>query len=84
MPLDEPVVLRNPRLLVADPRSCDSRASENALGRVDPKHLLQLRIRTRLAVIFGLIVLGVVYVWLIYRVVKGFLKLTEGRPVFPA
>jgi uncharacterized membrane protein len=30
----------------------------------------------------GLIVLGVVYVWLIYRVVKGFLKLTEGRPVF--
>ena len=32
----------------------------------------------------GLIVLGVVYVWLIYRIVKGFLKLTEGRPVFPA
>jgi uncharacterized membrane protein len=32
----------------------------------------------------GLIVLGVVYVWLVYRIVKGFLKLTEGRPVFPA
>ena len=37
-----------------------------------------------LAFLLGLIVLGVVYVWLIYRVVKGFLKLTEGRPVFPA
>lgn len=32
----------------------------------------------------GLIILGVAYVWLIYRVVKGFLKLTEGRPVRPA
>jgi uncharacterized membrane protein len=37
-----------------------------------------------LALGLGLIVLGVVYVWLIYRVVKGFLKLTEERPVFPA
>ena len=32
----------------------------------------------------GLIVLGVAYVWLIYRIVKGFLKLTESRPVYPA
>lgn len=32
----------------------------------------------------GLLILGVAYVWLIYRVVKGFLKLTEGRPVRPA
>jgi uncharacterized membrane protein len=32
----------------------------------------------------GLIILGVAYIWLIYRVVKGFLKLTEGRPVRPA
>ena len=32
----------------------------------------------------GLIVLGVAYVWLIYRIVKGFLKLTESKPVFPA
>lgn len=32
----------------------------------------------------GLLVLAVVYVWAIYRIVKGFLKLTEARPVFPA
>ncbi len=32
----------------------------------------------------GFIVLAVAYVWMIYRVVKGFLKLTEGRPVHPA
>ena len=32
----------------------------------------------------GLIVLGVAYVWLIYRIVKGFLKLTESKPVHPA
>jgi uncharacterized membrane protein len=32
----------------------------------------------------GLLVLAVVYVWVIYRIVKGFLKLTEARPVFPA
>jgi uncharacterized membrane protein len=32
----------------------------------------------------GLLILGVAYIWLIYRVVKGFLRLTEGRPVRPA
>ena len=32
----------------------------------------------------GMIVLAVAYIWMIYRVVKGFLKLTEGRPVYPA
>ena len=32
----------------------------------------------------GLIVLGVAYVWLIYRIVNGFLKLTESKPVHPA
>jgi uncharacterized membrane protein len=32
----------------------------------------------------GMIVLAVAYIWLIYRVVKGFLRLTEGRPVHPA
>lgn len=32
----------------------------------------------------GFLILGVAYIWLIYRVVKGFLKLTEGRPVRPA
>ena len=38
-----------------------------------------------LAVFFvGFFVLFAVWVWMIYRVVKGFLKLTEGRPVFPA
>jgi uncharacterized membrane protein len=32
----------------------------------------------------GLLVLAVVYVWVIYRIVKGFLKLTEAKPVLPA
>ena len=32
----------------------------------------------------GMIVLAVAYIWMIYRVVKGFLKLTESKPVFPA
>ena len=32
----------------------------------------------------GLIVLFVAWVWAIYRVVKGWLKLTEGKPVMPA
>ena len=32
----------------------------------------------------GLIVLFVAWVWAIYRVVKGWLKLTEGKPVLPA
>ena len=32
----------------------------------------------------GFIVLFVVWLWFVYRVVKGFLKLTEGKPVFPA
>jgi len=32
----------------------------------------------------GFIVLFGVWLWFVYRVVKGFLKLTEGKPVFPA
>ena len=32
----------------------------------------------------GLIMLFVAWVWAIYRVVKGWLKLTEGKPVLPA
>ena len=32
----------------------------------------------------GLIVLFVAWVWAIYRVVKGWLKLTEGKPVAPS
>lgn len=32
----------------------------------------------------GFIVLFVVWVWAIYRVVKGFLKLNDGLPVHPA
>lgn len=32
----------------------------------------------------GLVVLFVAWVWMIYRVVKGWLKLNEGKPVFPA
>lgn len=29
----------------------------------------------------GLLILGVVWVWTIYRVVKGWLRLNDGRPV---
>jgi uncharacterized membrane protein len=32
----------------------------------------------------GFVVLFVAWIWMIYRVVKGFLKLTEGKPVHPA
>jgi len=32
----------------------------------------------------GLVVLFVAWVWAIYRVVKGWLKLTEGKPVQPS
>ncbi len=35
-------------------------------------------------VLVGFVVLFVAWVWMIYRVVKGWLKLTEGQPVFPA
>ena len=32
----------------------------------------------------GLVVLFAAFVWAIYRVVKGWLKLTEGKPVLPS
>jgi uncharacterized membrane protein len=32
----------------------------------------------------GFLVMFVAWIWMIYRVVKGFLKLNEGKPVFPA
>ena len=32
----------------------------------------------------GLLVLFGAWIWTVYRVVKGFLKLTEGKPVLPA
>ncbi len=32
----------------------------------------------------GFVVMFVAWVWMIYRVVKGWLKLTEGKPVLPA
>ena len=32
----------------------------------------------------GFVVLGVVYIWTIYRVVKGWLKLTERKQVHPS
>lgn len=35
-------------------------------------------------VLVGFAVLFVAWIWMIYRVVKGWLKLTEGKPVFPA
>ena len=35
-------------------------------------------------VLVGFAVWFVAWIWMIYRVVKGWLKLTEGKPVFPA
>jgi uncharacterized membrane protein len=35
-------------------------------------------------VLVGFLVLAVAYIWMIYRVVKGWLRLTEGQPVLPA
>ena len=35
-------------------------------------------------VMVGFLVLLVAWVWMIYRVVKGFLKLNDGLPVYPA
>jgi uncharacterized membrane protein len=35
-------------------------------------------------ILIGFVVLVVAYVWMIYRVVKGWLKLAEGKPVYPA
>jgi uncharacterized membrane protein len=32
----------------------------------------------------GIVVMFVAWIWMIYRVVKGWLKLTEGKPVHPA
>jgi uncharacterized membrane protein len=32
----------------------------------------------------GFVVMFVAWIWAIYRVVKGWLKLSEGKPVFPA
>jgi uncharacterized membrane protein len=39
-----------------------------------------------LVIVFGLgfLVMFVAWVWAIYRVVKGWLKLSDGKPVFPA
>ncbi|MFZ4650336.1 MAG: DUF4870 family protein [Rubrivivax sp.] len=47
--------------------------------------LLWLCVGAVLAILMvGFIVLFGVWLWFVYRVVKGFLKLTEGKPVFPA
>jgi uncharacterized membrane protein len=35
-------------------------------------------------VMVGFVVMFVAWIWMIYRVVKGWLKLTEGQPVQPA
>jgi uncharacterized membrane protein len=35
-------------------------------------------------VVVGFFILAAAWIWAIYRVVKGWLKLTEGKPVFPA
>ena len=35
-------------------------------------------------VVVGFFILGAAWIWAIYRVVKGWLKLTESKPVLPA
>jgi uncharacterized membrane protein len=35
-------------------------------------------------VLVGFVVLAAAYIWTIYRVIKGWIKLNEGKPVFPA
>ncbi len=35
-------------------------------------------------VLVGYLVMFIAWIWMIYRVVKGWLKLTEGKPVHPA
>jgi uncharacterized membrane protein len=35
-------------------------------------------------VLVGFVVMAVSWLWMLYRVVKGWLKLTEGQAVFPA
>ena len=35
-------------------------------------------------VLVGFVVMFVAWIWMIYRVVKGWLKLIENKPVFPA
>ncbi len=35
-------------------------------------------------VLVGFVVMAVSWLWMIYRVIKGWLKLTEGKPVLPA
>ena len=35
-------------------------------------------------VLVGFVVMFVAWIWMIYRVVKGWLKLIDGKPVFPA
>lgn len=35
-------------------------------------------------VLVGFVVMFIAWIWMIYRVVKGWLKLTEGKPVHPA
>jgi uncharacterized membrane protein len=47
--------------------------------------LLWLAVGVALAVVMiGVLVLFVAYIWMIYRVVKGWLRLTDQKPVFPA
>lgn len=35
-------------------------------------------------VLVGFLVMAVAWFWMVYRVVKGWLRLTEGKPVLPA
>jgi uncharacterized membrane protein len=35
-------------------------------------------------VLVGFVVMAVAWFWMVYRVVKGWLRLTEGKPVLPA
>ncbi len=35
-------------------------------------------------VLVGFLVMFIAWIWMVYRVVKGWLRLTEGKPVLPA
>ena len=69
---------------------------EDALGTIYESHfdwqirtfwwgLAWLVVGIALAILLvGVVVLFVAWIWMIYRVVKGWLKLVDAKPVFPA
>ena len=48
-----------------------------------PEALAGLKSVTQAVVLVGFAVLFVAWLWMVYRVIKGWLMLTEGKPVYP-